>query len=101
MELYRTDKTVVILGPPEEKRQMMNTINYNVVEMSVSDVPDAVTRALLGHGHFPGDIARRTVVSPPRVMWPHTPETCQTDDHAGVWLDQTVMVCTGCGLDCT
>ncbi|UKD50759.1 hypothetical protein L3Q65_00090 (plasmid) [Amycolatopsis sp. FU40] len=34
--------------------------------------------------------------------WPHQPETCPDDTGSGEWrLDGLVLVCTGCGLDCT
>ena len=76
-------------------------IIYNGADMPVSEVPDRMTRALLGYGHFPLDLAHRRVVLVPGRAWPYTPATCLTDEHRGEWLDPSTLVCTGCGLDCT
>jgi hypothetical protein len=72
-------------------------VNYNGVDMPVSQVPNAVVRALMGHGHFPDH--GRAVVAVPGRQWPHTPETCLTENYKTEWLDPETLVCQGCGLD--
>jgi hypothetical protein len=48
---------------------------------------------------FPG----RRILDLPCLIWPHTPEDCPGgEDYGGTWLfEDTVLVCSGCGLDCT
>jgi hypothetical protein len=47
---------------------------------------------------YPG---RRVAVIPGRV-WPSTPEVCEAGMLDTEWLaGGTLLVCTGCGLDCT
>lgn len=49
-----------------------------------------------------GIYSDRQIFSVPGITHPHTPETCREVDTAGMWvLDDLVLVCTGCGLDCT
>ncbi len=76
-------------------------IEYNGINMPVSDVPDALSRAFLGYGHFPADVAHRKVITVTGRTWAHTPDTCLTDEYRGEWLNEDILVCTGCGLDCT
>ena len=88
----------------------IGTVEYNGVEMRISDVPDKFSRWMLGYGHenpwgrpvIPGD-------------WPHTVDTCRFEEHPARWQDNEgnwltldeaklcghTLVCTGCGLDCT
>lgn len=72
------------------------TVILDGVETRIADLDDKNLRAMFGYGHFnpyhrsvlPGD-------------WPHIPDTCQPDNHVGVWLDESHLACSGCGLDCT
>ena len=76
------------------------TVEINGIETAVKDIPSAFVRAEFGYGHFPGH--GREVVDAPEMNWPHTPETCPTDEVITRWIRaDTVLVCTGCGLDCT
>lgn len=75
---------------------------YNGVEMQVKDIPDAETRHMLGYGHH--NPYNRQVVFDAGVKYPFTPDTCEVadDNNAVAWIkDQTVLICNGCGLDCT
>lgn len=75
-------------------------VEYSGAETRVADLPSTSLRASFGYGHFPGH--NRSVVVVPGRTWPHTPETCSTDDYVeGEWLDEQTLVCRGCGLDCT
>lgn len=47
---------------------------------------------------YPG----RKILSLPGITHPFTPETCRDIDAPGMWvLDDLVLVCRGCGIDCT
>lgn len=48
---------------------------------------------------YPG----RRVLDLPLFSWPHAPEDCPGGEEYGTkWLfDDTILVCTGCGLDST
>lgn len=45
----------------------------------------------------------RRVLELPLFSWPHLPEDCPSSREYGTqWLfGDTLLVCTGCGLDCT
>jgi len=44
----------------------------------------------------------RAVVEIPRRSWPAArPEACADDSGRGAWINDHVLVCRGCGLDCT
>jgi hypothetical protein len=47
---------------------------------------------------FPG----RRVIDVPGWTWPAArPEECQNNEWSGKWFEDKVLLCTGCGLDCT
>lgn len=74
-------------------------VGIDGAEMRVRDVPypDSV---LFGVGHDPSYKAEKREVQP--GDWPHTPQTCLADEFPNEWRQGgTVLVCTGCGLDCT
>lgn len=49
-------------------------------------------------GIYPG----RQILSIPGITHPFTPDTCRDVDAPGMWvLDDLVLVCRGCGIDCT
>jgi hypothetical protein len=75
-------------------------IKYNGVATPIKDIPDKETRVMLGYGHFNSG---RSVV-PAEKEWPFNPGNCEVadDPHCVKWINNnTVLVCTGCGLDCT
>jgi len=44
----------------------------------------------------------RAVLVLPNRTWKYQPESCRDDSGTGEWvLDGLVLVCRGCGLDCT
>ncbi|OUS97414.1 hypothetical protein [Rhodococcus sp. NCIMB 12038] len=49
-------------------------------------------------GIYPG----RQILSIPGITHPFTPNTCRDVDAPGMWvLDGLILVCRGCGIDCT
>lgn len=74
-------------------------INYDGVLMPVHAIPDAVLRASLGVGHFPSDVRAREVYT--GRTFPYSPEVCPTDVYGAEWINSHLLVCLGCGLDCT
>lgn len=47
---------------------------------------------------YPG---RRVIDVPGRTWRASRPEECENGVWDGVWIDEKVLLCTGCGLDCT
>lgn len=44
----------------------------------------------------------RTVVDVPDRVWPAArPEDCTDESGQGEWINNELLVCRGCGLDCT
>lgn len=79
-----------------------HVINYGGDDMAIKDVPDATVRHMLGYGHH--NPHRRVVVHLDGRQWPFTPDTCEVADepnHTEWVLNNTTLVCTGCGLDGT
>lgn len=75
-----------------------------------TELPELPAGARWGHApsHHGTNPADSYVYPGRRVLlldghtWPHQPETCTDTSHTGTWkLDGLVLVCTGCGLDCT
>ena len=67
----------------------------------LGDVPYPL-RAMFGLGHQPGYEQEGRKVQPGE--WPYAPQSCLVADETGRtrWTeDDTILVCTGCGLDCT
>lgn len=49
-------------------------------------------------GIYPG----RQILQLPGVTHPFTPDTCRDVDAPGVWvLNGLVLLCSGCGIDCS
>ena len=73
--------------------------NYNGVEMKVRDCPDRMVRKFMGVGHF-NPYARPVATND---LWPYSPESCEYADFTeGHWdREGSVLICAGCGLDCT
>jgi hypothetical protein len=77
-------------------------VSVNGTDMRVRDIPypDSI---LFGIGHDPGYKLEKREVRPGE--WPFTPEACQVagelTGHTRWTENDTVLVCTGCGLDCT
>lgn len=71
--------------------------------MRIRDIPDAFLRAMLGCGHFPYDLARRSIIHVNGRNWPYAPEVCRVAnyDSRGEWITPEVLVCPGCGMDFT
>lgn len=70
--------------------------------MAIKDVPDRLIRSLLGMGHY-GHAGGRVSVPSELSPYPYSVEDClRADETRGVWvLDRTILICQGCGLDCT
>lgn len=76
-------------------------VNFNGDVMFARNIPDSYLRKSIGIGHFnPYD---RPVVKLPEGDWPYSPEYCELADFPfGHWdREGTVLICAGCGLDCT
>lgn len=74
---------------------------FNDEVMFARNIPDPYLRKSMGIGHFnPYD---RPVVKLPEGCWPYTPEYCEYAEFTqGHWdRDGMVLICAGCGLDCT
>ena len=56
----------------------------------------------LHSGHSRPVVPWRRVISIPGITWLDTPETCLSWWAQAVWLfDGQILICPGCGLDCT
>lgn len=77
-------------------------VEYNGTTMKIRDIPDRVVRGLLGMGHLTG-VKWRVSVPSELSPYPYSVEDClRADETRGVWvLDRTILICQGCGLDCT
>lgn len=77
-------------------------IEVNGVPTKIRDLPP-IERAMFGYGHFPlGPGEQWRKVQPGE--WEYTPETCllATVEGTSTWSsDGKILVCDGCGLDCT
>lgn len=59
---------------------------------------DATHHGEFGESIYPG----RQVLDLPGIVWPHTPDECTHADLPGRWvLDGQILICDGCGIDCT
>lgn len=91
----------------------LKKIEYNGVLMSPDCIPEAWIRELHGVGHL--NLHNRPVVA---GTWPHGVADCRFEEHPAQWQDEhgdwitigqiikhekegKILVCTGCGLDCT
>jgi hypothetical protein len=77
-------------------------INYNGEDIPVKDVPDPLTRHMLGYGHH--NPYNRPVVAVEGRTYPFTPDTCELADEPNhtEWIkDGTILICIGCGIDGT
>lgn len=78
-------------------------IIYNGDDTKVRDIPDPPVRQMMGYGHY-NPHHREVVPDPDGNTWPYTPDTCEYGDEPGHtrWiLNNSILVCTGCGLDGT
>lgn len=78
-------------------------VEYNGSEMRLRDVPDAEIRAMMGVGHYPGDIRHRKVhLAPNGGIWEYKPDTCVAASILrGMPIGDGEIACYGCGLDGT
>jgi hypothetical protein len=74
-------------------------VEFNGTIMTMAELPDTGLRATCDYGHFPA--RNRVPVHVPGRSWPWSPSTCSPDDYPTEWINSEILVCTGCGLDCT
>lgn len=89
------------MRPPPVECNPDEIIEINGDPVRIREMPPA-DAALYGYGHQLGygDQWRKQIPG----AYPYTPETCRRAGglFPGTWLfGGTVLVCTGCGLDCT
>lgn len=68
-------------------------------DIAIKNITDKTLRSMFGYGHYPPAIKHRSVYT--GKTFPHSPDTCPYDDYKGEWVTPSLLVCTGCGLDCT
>lgn len=77
-------------------------VKYNGQMVKVKDIPDRFVRNMLGMGHPWSD--DHDVVYLEGRTYKYTPQNCEMESLQGhtEWvLDGTILICIGCGLDCT
>lgn len=88
----------------EEIPDLDQAIQINGEDKALRDIPWPES-AMWGIGHFYYKQLGRTVIEKSDGgKWEYTPETCLLADVDGsnTWInDGKVLVCNGCGLDCT
>lgn len=71
------------------------SINYLGKTVMAHELPDRITRALYGFGHFPGNYQ----CAP--GSWRYLPDTCRPDECVETTVKangKNLRVCSGCGI---
>lgn len=83
-------------------------MRHEEVQYGMEDLPEGATvRDARVRYHREGGVKQyvapgRRVIEIPGVTWPAaSPERCQNAVWQGKWFEGKVLLCTGCGLDCT